>query len=43
MRLEEELEDTRITKKGDTSPQVTPHSLTMVAREKLCAPRSTIT
>ena len=43
--LEEQqlLEDTRITRKGDTSPQVVPLSLKMVAGGKQCAHRSTIT
>ena len=41
--LEEQLEGPRITRKGDTSPQVTPPSLKMVAGGKQCATRSTIT
>ena len=39
----EELEGPRITRKSDTSPQVAPPSLKMVARGKQCATRSTIT
>ena len=41
--LEEELEGTRVPSKGDTSPQVAPPSLKMVAGGKQCASRSTIT
>ena len=41
--LEEQLEGTRITRNGDTIPQVAPPSLTMVAGGKQCASRSTIT
>ena len=41
--LEEQLEGPRITRKGDTSPQVTPPSLKMVAGGKQCATRSTFT
>ena len=41
--LEEQLEGPRITRKGDTSPQVAPPSLKMVAGGKQCATRSTIT
>ena len=37
------LEGTRVTRKGDPSPQVSPPSLEMVARGKQCASRSTIT
>ena len=36
------LEDTRITRKGDTSSQVAPPSSKMVAGGMQCAPRSTI-
>ena len=41
--LEEQLEGTRITRKCDTSPQVAPPSLKMVAGGKQCDSRSTIT
>ena len=41
--LEEQLEGTRITRKGDTSPQVAPPTLKVVAGGKQCATRSTIT
>ena len=41
--LEEQLKDTRITRKGDSSAQVAPPSLKMVAGGKQCASRSTIT
>ena len=41
--LEEQLEGPRITRKGDTSPQVAPPSLNMVAGGKQCALTSTIT
>ena len=41
--LEEQLEGTRITRKGDTSPQVAPPPLKVVAGGKQCAARSTIT
>ena len=37
------LEGPRITRKGDTSPHVTPPPLKMVPVGKQCAPRSTIT
>ena len=40
---EEQLEGTRITRKGDTRPQVAPPSLKMVAGGKQCASWSTIT
>ena len=40
--LEEQLEGTRITKKGNTSPQVTSPPLKVVAGGKQCAARSTI-
>ena len=43
MALEEQLEGTRISRKGDTSPQVPPPPLKVVARGKQCAARSTIT
>ena len=43
MALEEQLEGTRVTRKGDTSPQVAPPSSEMVAGGKQCASRSTIT
>ena len=43
MALEEQLEGTRITRKGDTSPQVAPFPLKVVAGGKQCATRSTIT
>ena len=38
-----ELEGTRITRKGDTRPQVAPPPLKVVAAGKQCASRSTIT
>ena len=41
--LEKQLEGTRVTRKGDTSSQVAPPSLKMVAGGKQCATRSTIT
>ena len=41
--LEEQLEGTRITRKGDTSTQVAPPPLKVVAGGKQCATRSTIT
>ena len=41
--LEEQLEGTGITRKGDTRPQVTPPPLKVVAGGKQCASRSTIT
>ena len=41
--LKEHLEDTRITRKGDTSPQVAPPPLKVVAGGKQCATRLTIT
>ena len=41
--LEEQLEGTRVNRKGDTSPQVAPPMLRMVAGGKQCASRSTIT
>ena len=41
--LEEQMEGTRITRKGDTSPQVAPPQLKVVAGGKQCANRSTIT
>ena len=41
--LEEQLEGTRITGKGDTRPQVAPPPLKVVAGGKQCAFRSTIT
>ena len=41
--LEEQLEGTRITRKGDTHPQVAPPPLIVVAGGKQCASRSTIT
>ena len=41
--LKEQLEGTRITRKGATSPQVAPPPLKVVAGEKQCASRSTIT
>ena len=41
--LEEQLEDTRITREGDTSPQVAPPPLKVVAGGKQCATRSTVT
>ena len=41
--LKEQLEGPRITRKGDTSPQVTLPSLKMVAGGKQCSTRSTIT
>ena len=41
--LEKQLEGTRVTGKGDTRSQVHPPSLKMVAREKQCSSRSTIT
>ena len=43
MALEEQLEGTRITRKGDTRSQVTPPSLKVVAGGKQCSSRSTIT
>ena len=43
MALEKLLEGSRITLKGDTSSEVTPLSLKMVAAGKQCASRSTIT
>ena len=43
MALEEQLEGTGITRKGDTRPQVTPSPLKVVAGGKQCASRSTIT
>ena len=42
MALKEQLEGTRVTRKGDTSPQVPPPLLKMVAGGKHCASRSTI-
>ena len=41
--LEEQLEGTRITRKGDTRPQIAPPPLKVVAGGKQCAARSTIT
>ena len=41
--VEEQMEGPRITRKGDTSPQVAPPSLKMVAGGEQCATRSTIT
>ena len=41
--LEKQLEGPRITRKGDTSSQVTPPSLKVVAGGKQCSTRSTIT
>ena len=41
--LEEQLEGTRITRKGDTHSQVAPPSLKVVAGVKQCSSRSTIT
>ena len=41
--FEEQLEGTRVARKGDTSPQVAPPSLKMVTGGKQCASRSTIT
>ena len=41
--LEKQMEGPRITRKGDTSSQVTPPSLKMVAGGKQCSTRSTIT
>ena len=41
--LKEQLEDTRITRKGDTSPQVAPPPPKVVAGGKQCATSSTIT
>ena len=41
--LKKQLEGPRITRKGDTSTQVAPPSLKMVAGGKQCATRSTIT
>ena len=41
--LEEQLEGTRITRKGDTRSQVAPPPFKMVAGGKQCASRSTIT
>ena len=41
--LEEQLEGTRVTRKGDTSPQVAPPSFNIVAGRKQCVSRSTIT
>ena len=41
--LEEQLEGTRITRKGDTSPQLAPPPLEVVAGGKQCATRSIIT
>ena len=41
--LEEQLEGTRITRKGDTCSQIAPPPPTVVARGKQCASRSTIT
>ena len=41
--LEKQLESTRTSRKGDTSSQVTPPPLKMVARGKQCSSRSTIT
>ena len=41
--LEEQLEDTRITRKGDTRSQVAPPPLKVVAGGKQCSSRSTIT
>ena len=43
MALEEQLEVTRVTGKGDTSPQVTPPSLKLVIGGKQCSSRPTIT
>ena len=43
MALEKLLEGIRVTRKGDTSPQVAPPSLKMEAGGKQCASRSTIT
>ena len=43
LALEEQLEGTRITRKGDTSPQIAPPPLKVVAGGKQCATRSTIT
>ena len=43
MSLEGQLEGTRITRKGDTCPQVAPRPLKVVAGGKQCAYRSTIT
>ena len=41
--LDEQLEDSRVTGKGDISSLVAPSSLKMVAGGKQCASRSTIT
>ena len=41
--LEEQLEGTRITRKGDTPPQIAPPPFKVVAGGKQCASRSTIT
>ena len=41
--LEKQLEGPRVTRKGETHIQVTPHSSEMVAGGKQCASRSTIT
>ena len=41
--LEEQLEGTRVTRKGDPHTQIAPSSLKMVAGGKQCASRSTIT
>ena len=43
MAPQTKLEVPRITRKGDTSPQVAPPLFKMVAGGKQCAPRSTIT
>ena len=43
MAFKAKREDLRVTRKGDTSPQVTPLTLKMVAGGKQCAPGSAIT
>ena len=43
LQLKKELEGTRITRQGDTSPQVAPPPLKVVAGGKQCTTRSTIT
>ena len=43
MALEEQLEGTRITRKGDTHPRVAPPPFKVVAGGKQCASRPTIT
>ena len=43
MALEEQLEGTRVTRKGNPHTQIAPSSLKMVAGGKQCASRSTIT